>query len=583
MKCFWNRKFNLHAASALVMALFVLFAVGSGYIDETIDFISDVYTEVLDDGSYHKTFDLYGQTVSVVGNRDNLGREHGMRTTTGFSGTHHDATYTEYFYHGKLHGPCEYQYKTGGKVVKVYYDGNCIFEYTEGVEKSTDLLSAHGILSNKYFHYASFLTFLGYDSVYQQNYLDTLEIILNSVTFESAEFNLYYEEAEETLESTPFDSIISANEAVAFLNGFELIRDHPFRLAVFDRFLAGQEQTFETIKTTYPGLLIDLAEEDVSVSELENFCEIFDSCMVSYGNLNLEDPYFIDSLDLRIFRAILSIYEPEEETMKAAMKLAGESILSDELSSQNFHKKAASLLQPGSIKSTPSDVAGVVLSSIFMAFAEGDLIRESVRKAYFLNNGIVVLPEVGSKFETGHSPTSVTIGGYVFYNGGAEVKDRGVVWGESYHPTIDNNLKSGGTGTGEFSVTLEGLEEGSRYYARSYATNSVGTAYGSCIEFVASKSSGMQETGAESHKLMIYPNPASDMTILRFWIESPEALTLSMVNYSGQVVYQKDLGTLVQGENQIELDLSGFQAGVYLCMLNSNERTVSSEKLIIAR
>jgi hypothetical protein len=42
---------------------------------------------------------------------------------------------------------------------------------------------------------------------------------------------------------------------------------------------------------------------------------------------------------------------------------------------------------------------------------------------------------------------------------------------------------SGGTATGTFSVTATGLSEGTTYFARAYATNNLGTSYGSEIVF----------------------------------------------------------------------------------------------------
>ena len=62
------------------------------------------------------------------------------------------------------------------------------------------------------------------------------------------------------------------------------------------------------------------------------------------------------------------------------------------------------------------------------------------------------------------------------------ITSRGVVWGTSINPTIALSTKtSDGTGTGSFESVISGLAFGTKYYLRSYATNSMGTGYGNEI------------------------------------------------------------------------------------------------------
>jgi hypothetical protein len=49
----------------------------------------------------------------------------------------------------------------------------------------------------------------------------------------------------------------------------------------------------------------------------------------------------------------------------------------------------------------------------------------------------------------------------------------------------------------------------------------------------------------------------------------------------GQMVFNKDLGRLPQGDNQIELNLSGLQDGMYNCQLTNGTIKVT-RKLVIA-
>ena len=83
----------------------------------------------------------------------------------------------------------------------------------------------------------------------------------------------------------------------------------------------------------------------------------------------------------------------------------------------------------------------------------------------------VSVNDIGSDF--------VVISAEITSDGGAEVKERGVVWAKETRPTIDNAFfTSEGTGTGEFTSTISNLESETQYFIRAYATNDVGTTYG---------------------------------------------------------------------------------------------------------
>jgi len=96
------------------------------------------------------------------------------------------------------------------------------------------------------------------------------------------------------------------------------------------------------------------------------------------------------------------------------------------------------------------------------------------------------LPTVNTTEPTSITQTSATSGGNVTSDGGATVTARGVCWSTIQNPTISDNHTSDGSGTGTFISTLNGLTPNTPYYIRAYATNSVGTAYGSQVSFTTS-------------------------------------------------------------------------------------------------
>ena len=79
--------------------------------------------------------------------------------------------------------------------------------------------------------------------------------------------------------------------------------------------------------------------------------------------------------------------------------------------------------------------------------------------------------------------TSASVGGNVTSDGGKTITERGVVYSTSNNPTTSNTKKVAGKGTGEYSVELSDLSDGTTYYVRAYAINSKGTAYGEQVSF----------------------------------------------------------------------------------------------------
>lgn len=80
--------------------------------------------------------------------------------------------------------------------------------------------------------------------------------------------------------------------------------------------------------------------------------------------------------------------------------------------------------------------------------------------------------------------TSVDLFGSIYYAGSASVTVRGICWSKVPNPTINLTTKTvNGSGTGDFVANLTGLDIGTKYYYRAYATTSVGTAYGEEFDF----------------------------------------------------------------------------------------------------
>ena len=83
--------------------------------------------------------------------------------------------------------------------------------------------------------------------------------------------------------------------------------------------------------------------------------------------------------------------------------------------------------------------------------------------------------------------TTAVSGGNITTDGGSAITARGVCWNTSSGATIALSTKtSDGSGTGSYTSNIAGLTASTTYYVRAYATNAVGTAYGSEISFTTS-------------------------------------------------------------------------------------------------
>lgn len=110
----------------------------------------------------------------------------------------------------------------------------------------------------------------------------------------------------------------------------------------------------------------------------------------------------------------------------------------------------------------------------------------SVRPVYISQNEQVTLPTVVTNAVTQITETSAVAGGNVMSDGNARVTERGVVYSTKPNPVItnlSNTIRPCGSGIGEFTYTMSGLQPNTTYYVRAYAKNDVGTAYGEVVIF----------------------------------------------------------------------------------------------------
>ena len=93
---------------------------------------------------------------------------------------------------------------------------------------------------------------------------------------------------------------------------------------------------------------------------------------------------------------------------------------------------------------------------------------------------------------------TATISGTVVDEGGSAVTVSGICYSTTQDPLISSNVVNAGSGLGAFNAQLTGLNQGTVYYARAFATSSVTTSYGSQLTFTTQSQSPVVSTGTAS-------------------------------------------------------------------------------------
>jgi len=135
---------------------------------------------------------------------------------------------------------------------------------------------------------------------------------------------------------------------------------------------------------------------------------------------------------------------------------------------------------------------------------------------------IKILPTISTASAIAITPSTANCGGNISADGGADITSRGVCWSTSQNPTTNENKTNDGIGTSSFTSSLTGLSLGTTYYIRAYATNSIGTAYGSQIVFTQTYTIGMSLLGGKIayidasgiHGFVCAPSPSPRMVWL---------------------------------------------------------------------
>lgn len=109
------------------------------------------------------------------------------------------------------------------------------------------------------------------------------------------------------------------------------------------------------------------------------------------------------------------------------------------------------------------------------------------------------IPTVTTSEITNLSDTSVTCGGEITNDGGAEITAKGICWSTNEIPTINDSKTIENTSDKIFTSDIIGLTQNTTYYACAYATNNAGTSYGNIITYTTKST---EQTPSDEIKIL---------------------------------------------------------------------------------
>ena len=544
------------AGSFLMLAFFIWLAAASGVREDT---------EYLGDGVYQTTYQsLYRSDVKrvVTGKRDEHRKFHGP-VVIEYVGIEEKRSREEVtMVHDLRHGVSKMTY-TDGSVGYTNYNMGHVIDDIKSVRSGYGGESAFQILHKEHPWYVLAFDGFGYTAEETEAFVEKVVEEITALEYRYSRFDEGYDDVLDEMEDDEdTEEITLAHRFLAEMRGLEDIKNHPFRMAVLDQHRMDEKGTAEIVSTYYPGYYSWILRS-YTASDFEVFCDTLDAMMLSYGPLDSDDPLFLDSIDVRFNRVLNELVYSKAGYDALVSQEKSDGGRSGMPSRSVLRRLAEEMRQGKAAAATPKDIAQHIATDMDDLVKLADPLRIAIREAMYPEMGR--LAEVTTAILSVDSETSVTIEGFVLDDGGADVTERGVVYGTLYNPTVDDAIIASGEGTGKFSVTISGLEPETKLFVRAYAKNSVGVTYGNQVEVVPSMATGLAAPDNPGLAFNLFPVPARD----RLWVRITDAnagmAEVSLISISGQLI-RSQLVNLGQSQD-VAVDIAGLQPGVYFVRL----------------
>jgi uncharacterized repeat protein (TIGR01451 family) len=173
----------------------------------------------------------------------------------------------------------------------------------------------------------------------------------------------------------------------------------------------------------------------------------------------------------------------------------------------------------------------------------------------YATSTLAIVPSISTNPVSGVGLTDVNLFAEITEEGGAPIIEKGFCLSTSPLPTLLNTVVLNTDNSSVFSSVLNTLTESTVYYVRAFATNIMGTTYGTEVSFETLSSSSLESLSL-TKQMFLYPNPTDGFLTLQSTYLLKSAKIIGM---DGKYI---DDVNLAQGENI--LNVSTLRPGVYM-------------------
>jgi hypothetical protein len=134
---------------------------------------------------------------------------------------------------------------------------------------------------------------------------------------------------------------------------------------------------------------------------------------------------------------------------------------------------------------------------------------------------------------------------------------------------LDDYGDSWDVGISDAWLKIYDVTQGGNALLKNVDAGDFGDRYQAAIELTSAGShAGISEESVFSN-FKTYPNPASNDLTVDFETQNSSAVTISLVNSVGQLVYSNDLG-IISGKKSTKINVSGLESGMYFVKVKTD-------------
>jgi hypothetical protein len=114
----------------------------------------------------------------------------------------------------------------------------------------------------------------------------------------------------------------------------------------------------------------------------------------------------------------------------------------------------------------------------------------------YLAGGPISDPVITTGYANQITLNRAVCSGNIINGGLSAISSRGICWSTQPMPTVNNNTINSGSGSGNFSGTISGLQPDTKYYVRAFAINNEGVHYGYETSFTTARAIPIEISGS---------------------------------------------------------------------------------------